>query len=75
MLAAILSLTETLGLDAVAEGVETIAEHGVLRDLGCRFAQGFLFAKPATAAQIADWLATQDSRNTASDSPHLRRVK
>jgi diguanylate cyclase (GGDEF)-like protein len=75
MLTAILSLTEKLGLDAIAEGVEAVAEHGVLRDLGCRFAQGFLFAEPASAADITDWLAAEGVRNRAPDNPRLRRVK
>jgi diguanylate cyclase (GGDEF)-like protein/PAS domain S-box-containing protein len=49
---AILGLAESLGLDAVAEGVETEAQLQVLRDLGCRQVQGFHFARPAPSQAI-----------------------
>lgn len=44
---AILGLAEGLGMEVVAEGVETGAQRGALVDLGCPFAQGFLFGRPA----------------------------
>lgn len=43
---AIVSLAHTLGLDVVAEGVENEQQEQTLRDLGCEFAQGFLYAQP-----------------------------
>ncbi|WP_247887075.1 GGDEF domain-containing phosphodiesterase [Azospirillum sp. SYSU D00513] len=46
------TLAQILGMDAVAEGVETEAEAEFLRDIRCRYAQGFLFARPAPAATI-----------------------
>ncbi len=49
---AILGLAESLGLEAVAEGVETEAQLQVLRDLGCRQVQGFHFARPASSEAI-----------------------
>lgn len=39
-------LAGTLGLDLVAEGVETEAQRAILRDLGYQTGQGFFFAKP-----------------------------
>ena len=42
----IASLASTLGLDLVAEGVETPEQEALLRTLGCRYAQGFLFSPP-----------------------------
>ena len=50
--AAVLQLASALRLDVVAEGVETRAEAEVLLALGCRSAQGYLFAHPAPAAQL-----------------------
>ena len=41
---AVVNLSEALGLDSVAEGVETDAQLSHLRELGCNFAQGHLFA-------------------------------
>lgn len=42
----ILSLAENLGMDVVAEGIETQEQMGLLRDLGCQNGQGYLFSKP-----------------------------
>lgn len=43
---ALISLAAVLGMDVIAEGVETEEQAQKLRDLNCRVAQGFLFAKP-----------------------------
>jgi EAL domain-containing protein (putative c-di-GMP-specific phosphodiesterase class I) len=45
---AIIGLCARLHVSVVAEGIETVQEAVVLRDLGVRLFQGFLFAKPAT---------------------------
>jgi diguanylate cyclase (GGDEF)-like protein/PAS domain S-box-containing protein len=42
----ILSLAENLGMDVVAEGVETQEQMALLRDLNCQNGQGYFFAKP-----------------------------
>jgi diguanylate cyclase (GGDEF)-like protein len=44
VMAAIIRLVQTLGKQVVAEGVETEQQLELLRDLGCDFAQGFLFS-------------------------------
>jgi diguanylate cyclase (GGDEF)-like protein len=46
----IVGMARTLGLVAVAEGVESETQLRVLRDLGCAQAQGYLFAKPQPAS-------------------------
>lgn len=43
---AVIGLANALGLDAVAEGVETRDQADVLRGLGCPHAQGYLFGRP-----------------------------
>ncbi|HEY1359685.1 MAG TPA: EAL domain-containing protein [Thermoleophilaceae bacterium] len=48
----LVSLAHALGLVAIAEGIETEGQLSPLRDLGCDFAQGFLFARPAPAEDI-----------------------
>jgi EAL domain-containing protein (putative c-di-GMP-specific phosphodiesterase class I) len=53
----VLGLAELLGMDVVAEGVESRAQRDVLVGLGCRRAQGYLFSRPTTAADIAGLLA------------------
>jgi EAL domain-containing protein (putative c-di-GMP-specific phosphodiesterase class I) len=44
---ALVKLCVTLDIDIIAEGIETIEEYQVLRKIGVRFMQGYLFAKPA----------------------------
>jgi diguanylate cyclase (GGDEF)-like protein len=48
----IFNLTQSLGLDTVAEGIETIAQLEKLRSMGCQFGQGYLFSRPLSAEQI-----------------------
>ena len=50
MLHAIVSLGHSLGMDVVAEGVETRDQLSQLKALGCEHAQGFYFSMPVTAA-------------------------
>jgi len=42
----IIAMTEALGLDVIAEGVETQAQHEFLDLHGCHAFQGYLFGKP-----------------------------
>jgi diguanylate cyclase (GGDEF)-like protein len=51
LIRALLGLGRELGLDMVAEGVERTSQADLLRDLGCPFAQGNLFAAPAPAEE------------------------
>ena len=52
----VLALAHTLGLDVVAEGVETPEQWNMLGALGCTAGQGFVFARPLPAAEIEQWL-------------------
>jgi diguanylate cyclase (GGDEF)-like protein len=54
----VLRLTEGLGLAAIAEGVERAEQRRALLDLGCRWAQGHLFARPAPAEELLASLRT-----------------
>jgi EAL domain-containing protein (putative c-di-GMP-specific phosphodiesterase class I) len=49
---AILALGDALDLRTVAEGVEHPEQADALRALGCRFAQGYLFARPLVPADV-----------------------
>ena len=57
IVAGIVQMSHALGLDSVGEGVETRAQADRLRELGCRSAQGFLFARPMDAEAIGRLLA------------------
>ncbi len=50
----IVALGESMGLEVVAEGVETDSQADALRQLGCRKFQGFLYGRPEP---IVDWVA------------------
>jgi diguanylate cyclase (GGDEF)-like protein/PAS domain S-box-containing protein len=49
---AVLRLGHSLGMEVVAEGVETDLQHATLHALGCEFGQGYLFGRPLAAAQV-----------------------
>jgi EAL domain-containing protein (putative c-di-GMP-specific phosphodiesterase class I) len=53
---AIVSLAHNLGMEVVAEGVETRAQADALRALRCRRGQGFLFSKPLPAGEAEQLL-------------------
>jgi diguanylate cyclase (GGDEF)-like protein len=50
---AVIGLSRSLGVQIVAEGVETERDAGVLQQLGCALAQGYLFSQPRPAAELA----------------------
>jgi diguanylate cyclase (GGDEF)-like protein/PAS domain S-box-containing protein len=50
---AAIGLASTLGLETVAEGIERSGQTRKLRELGCRLGQGFLYARPGSATDIA----------------------
>ncbi|HEV2133047.1 MAG TPA: EAL domain-containing protein [Terracidiphilus sp.] len=52
----IIELARVLGMDVVAEGVETREQYSLLRKLGCRYGQGYLFAPPLPAERMSELL-------------------
>jgi diguanylate cyclase len=58
MVSAILTMAERLGLETLAEGVETPGEHATLAQLGCGHVQGFEIARPMPFDQTAEWVRT-----------------
>jgi EAL domain-containing protein (putative c-di-GMP-specific phosphodiesterase class I) len=59
MVRAIVALAHTLGMDVVAEGVETAEQFAELQALGCEYAQGFYFSRPVDTAAADHLIATQ----------------
>jgi diguanylate cyclase (GGDEF)-like protein len=57
----IITLSDNLGLDVIAEGVETIDQARKLQQFGCRYAQGYLFSKPLPQEEMDEIM--KSSRN------------
>jgi diguanylate cyclase (GGDEF)-like protein/PAS domain S-box-containing protein len=57
---AIVAMAHALGLEVVAEGVETVQQLAFVRDAACKFAQGYLFSRPVPAQDFAEILARRD---------------
>ncbi|MCM8637403.1 EAL domain-containing protein [Accumulibacter sp.] len=53
---AIIALARNLGMSVVAEGVEQPEQHAELDASGCHHGQGFLYSRPLTADEFAQWL-------------------
>jgi EAL domain-containing protein (putative c-di-GMP-specific phosphodiesterase class I) len=62
MVGAIVALAHNLGMDIVAEGVETLEQLAQLQALECEFAQGFYFSKAVDAAAAEALIASQPWR-------------
>ncbi|GEM_PF-635496 len=54
---AIVALGKGLGLNLIAEGVETEVQRDFLQALGCHVMQGYLFSRPQPAAEIPEFLS------------------
>ncbi|QUM90230.1 EAL domain-containing protein [Moritella sp. 36] len=61
IVAAITTMTSKFNAEIVAEGVETAEQAQHLKQLGCRYAQGFYYSRPKP---LAEW----DTENTSTDS-------
>jgi sensor c-di-GMP phosphodiesterase-like protein len=57
----IVALGQKLGMNIVAEGVETEEQAGFLRGMGCHMAQGFLYAKPMNTETLMQWLVDRSA--------------
>lgn len=53
---AIVDLAASLGISCIAEGIETAAQREALLRIGCRWGQGFHYARPARAGRLTELL-------------------
>jgi diguanylate cyclase (GGDEF)-like protein len=83
LVASVLEMARSLDLYTVAEGVETLHQLRVLRELGCQFAQGYLFTRPLEKEAFGELLvggrcypveALPTQLLRASDRPPARAV-
>ncbi len=59
LVSSIVDMGKSLGIEVVAEGVETMKQSKILRDLGCDVLQGYAFARPMPVAQLDEFVKTQ----------------
>ena len=58
LIPAIISIAKTMGMSAIAEGIETTQQLNQLKTLGCDFGQGYLFSKPVEAQRATELIAS-----------------
>jgi EAL domain-containing protein (putative c-di-GMP-specific phosphodiesterase class I) len=69
MVRAITQLAHNMGMDVVAEGVETPAQLEWLRAIGCEYAQGFYFARPVDQLTATHLIASSPWRSDKLVAP------
>ena len=73
MISAVLTMAERLGVETLAEGVETVGEHALLAQLGCDYVQGFGIARPMPFEKTLDWVQTHEAKLKDAPEIPLRR--
>jgi EAL domain-containing protein (putative c-di-GMP-specific phosphodiesterase class I) len=68
-------LAHQMGIQVVAEGVESETAWRQLRSMGCERAQGYLIAKPLPAREVPAWLASWNQRARDLSSTRPRRLR
>jgi len=63
---AVLTLGQKLGVEVVAEGIETPAAMTLLRDRGCGLGQGYLIGAPMRAQQLREWQRAREAMLSAA---------
>ncbi|HDH50732.1 MAG TPA: EAL domain-containing protein, partial [Nitrospirae bacterium] len=56
----IVELAHNLGIQVIAEGVESEGVCDMLKDMGCDNIQGYLISRPIPAEDFEEWLETSD---------------
>jgi len=54
----IITLAHSLGLDVIAEGIETPQQRDILRSRRCEYGQGYLFSRPLDGQEVIEFMAT-----------------
>ncbi|WP_442968094.1 putative bifunctional diguanylate cyclase/phosphodiesterase [Pseudorhodoferax sp.] len=65
----VVSLGQNLGLQVIAEGVETEAQRRFLQDIGCLVYQGYLYSKPLPAAELEQFLRRREAGPGVATAP------
>lgn len=73
MISAVLTMAERLGVETLAEGVETAGEHALLAQLGCDYVQGFGIARPMPFEKTLDWVRAHEAKLHKTPTIRSRR--
>ena len=65
MVEAIIGLARAVNVETTAEGIETLEQCAILRDLGCRFGQGFHLGRPMPLPELAATLSEHEMERAA----------
>ncbi|MGW9232891.1 putative bifunctional diguanylate cyclase/phosphodiesterase [Pseudorhizobium sp. NPDC055634] len=66
LVSALVGMGHALSIDIVVEGVETAEDAEVLRMLGCRYGQGYLFGRPMPLVALRTWVAAHADAGQAT---------
>jgi EAL domain-containing protein (putative c-di-GMP-specific phosphodiesterase class I) len=72
---AIINLADSLALGVIAEGVETREQLEILQSLGATMGQGYLWARPLSAAELATWLRNVPLHEELVEAPDLLSLR
>ncbi len=73
LVSAILDMTRALGIESIAEGVETQADIDALQRIGCQMFQGYAISYPLSEADFLTYLASQSGPSVATRAPKRKR--
>lgn len=74
IVAAVLQLGHSLGIDVTAEGVETEAQALFLENEGCTYVQGYLYSKPMAPSRVPWFLQNRPDLSGGADALAVRRL-
>jgi diguanylate cyclase (GGDEF)-like protein len=72
LVSSIVEIGKSLGIEIIAEGVETMSHARILKELGCHTLQGYALARPMPPQEFLEYLRKQSSASAelASESNH-----
>ncbi len=65
LIESIIEIGKSLDIEIVAEGVETMQHAAILKEIGCDYLQGYAFAKPMSAQELAAFVAARRQRKVS----------
>jgi len=68
LIEATIRVAQTLGMQTVAEGIETAGQAALMERLHCDRGQGWLFGKPLSADELETWISQHEEADTGVDA-------